>query len=58
MLTRRDFAGVASCAICGLSGLITTEAAAQNTPAATTPGVTRKILSQIDGPMPGYVTIM
>ena len=57
MLTRRDFAGVASCAICGLSGLITTEAAAQNTPAATTPGVTRKILSQIDGPMPGYVTI-
>jgi quercetin dioxygenase-like cupin family protein len=24
----------------------------------TTPGVTRKILSQIDGPVPGYVTII
>jgi quercetin dioxygenase-like cupin family protein len=57
MLTRREFAGVASCAICGLSGLIATDAAAQGTPPATTPGVTRKILSQMDGPMPGYVTI-
>jgi quercetin dioxygenase-like cupin family protein len=57
MLTRREFAGVASCAICGLAGLITTEAAAQGTPSATTPGVTRKILSQMDGPMPGYVTV-
>jgi quercetin dioxygenase-like cupin family protein len=57
MLTRRDFAGLASCAICGLGGLITTEASAQNAPTATTPGVTRKILSQIDGPMPGYVTM-
>ena len=25
---------------------------------ATTPGVTRKILSQTDGPVPGYVTII
>jgi quercetin dioxygenase-like cupin family protein len=54
MLTRRDFAGLASCAICGITGLITTEASAQT---ATTPGVTRKILTQMDGPIPGYVTI-
>jgi quercetin dioxygenase-like cupin family protein len=57
MLTRREFTGIASCAICGLSGLIATDAAAQGTPTATTPGVTRKILSQMDGPMPGYVTV-
>ena len=57
MLTRRDFAGLASCAICGLTGYIATEASAQGTPSATTSGVTRKILSQMDGPMPGYVTI-
>jgi hypothetical protein len=30
----------------------------QDTPPATTPGVTRKILSQTDGPTPGYVTII
>ena len=57
MLTQRDFAGLASCAICGLTGLIATDASAQGNPTATTPGVTRKILSQMDGPMPGYVTI-
>ena len=54
MLTRRDFAGVASCAICGLAGFTATEASAQS----TTPGITRKILSQIDGPVPGYTTIV
>src|ERR1700730_12728967 len=57
MLTRREFAVLASCAICGLTGFITAEALAQGPPAATTPGVTRKILSQMDGPVPGYVTI-
>ena len=57
MLTRRDFAGLASCAICGLTELIAADASAQGTPTPTTPGVTRKILSQMDGPMPGYVTI-
>jgi quercetin dioxygenase-like cupin family protein len=57
MLTRRDFAGLASCAICGLSGLMATDASAQTSPPATTPGVTRKILTQMDGPIPGYVTI-
>lgn len=57
MLTRRDFAGLASCAICGLSNLVAAEASAQGTPAATTPGVTRKIFTETDGPAPGYVTI-
>ena len=40
-----------------LSVRIATDASAQGTPTATTPGVTRKILSQMDGPIPGYVTI-
>jgi quercetin dioxygenase-like cupin family protein len=57
MLTRRDFATLVSCAICAVSEFAATEVLAQGTPAATTPGVTRKILSQIDGPTPGYVTI-
>ena len=58
MLTRRDFAGIASCALCALTGFIATDASAQGTPPATTPGVNRKILSQIDGPTAGYVTII
>src|SRR5438128_12615758 len=59
MLTRRAFTGVASCAICAIaSEFMATEAAAQAAPPAATPGVTRKILSQIDGPAPGYVTIL
>ena len=58
MLTRRGFVGVATCAICSTAGFIATDASAQDKPVATTPGVTRKILSQTDGPMPGYVTII
>jgi quercetin dioxygenase-like cupin family protein len=57
MLTRRGFVGFASCAICGITEFIATEASAQGTPVAVTPGLTRKILAQMDGPMPGYVTI-
>ena len=58
MLTRREFTEMVSCALCALTAeLMPTEAAAQGPP-ATTPGVTRKILSQIDGPAPGYVTIL
>src|SRR5690242_15891174 len=57
MLTRRGFVGFVSCAVCAATGFAATEASAQGTPAATTPGVTRKILSQVDGPTPGYVTI-
>ena len=55
MLTRRGFAG---CAICAVTGFIATEASAQGAPPTGTLGVTRKILSQMDGPMPGYVTIL
>jgi hypothetical protein len=58
MLTRRRFAGFASGAICAVSGFIARKASAQGAPAATTPGVTRKILSQTDGPTPGYTTIL
>jgi quercetin dioxygenase-like cupin family protein len=59
MLTRRAFAGFASCAICGISEFIAAEAsAAETTPPAATPGVTRKILSQTDGPTPGYTTLL
>jgi quercetin dioxygenase-like cupin family protein len=58
MLTRRGFAGFASCALCAITGFAATDASAQTTPSATTPGVTRKILSQTDGPVPGYVTII
>ncbi|KMO11583.1 cupin domain-containing protein [Methylobacterium platani] len=56
MLTRRGFAGFASCAICSLTGFLATDAGAQTPPAAT-PGVKRKVLGQTDGPAPGYVTI-
>jgi quercetin dioxygenase-like cupin family protein len=58
MLTRRGFAGIASCALCAITGFIATDASAQGTPPAPTPGVNRKILSQTDGPTPGYVTIL
>jgi len=58
MLTRRGFAGIASCAICGITAFIATEASAQGTPPAATGGVTRKILSQTDGPAPSYVTLL
>lgn len=60
MLTRRGFAGFASCALCGIGEFIATEASAQGAAptATTTGGVTRKILSQMDGPTPGYVTLL
>ena len=58
MLTRRGFAGFASCALCGITEFIATEASAQAAPPAATAGVTRKILSQTDGPTPGYVTML
>ena len=58
MLTRRGFAGFASCAICGLTEFIATEASAQGASPAATTGVTRKILSQTDGSTPGYTTLL
>jgi quercetin dioxygenase-like cupin family protein len=45
-------------ALCGITEFIATEASAQGAPATTTPGVTRNILSQTDGPAPGYTTIL
>lgn len=58
MLSRRDFAGIASCALCAVTGFVATDASAQTSPPATTPGATRKILSQTDGPTPGFVTLI
>ena len=57
-MTRRGFAGFAPCAICAITGFVATEASAQGAPPVTTPGVTRKILGQTDGPVPGYVTVV
>ena len=56
MLTRRGFTGFASCALCALTGFLATDASAQTPPAATS-GVKRKVLSEIEGPAPGYVTL-
>src|SRR5260221_13308355 len=56
MLTRRGFTGFASCAICAVTGFIASEASAQGAPPAV-PGVKRTILSQMDGPVPRYVTL-
>jgi quercetin dioxygenase-like cupin family protein len=56
MLTRRNI--VAGCAICALGDLVATSASAQGTQPASTAGVTRKTLSQIDGPTAGYTTIV
>jgi quercetin dioxygenase-like cupin family protein len=53
MLTRRGFA---SCALCAITGFVATEASAQGAPPAG--GVTRKILSQTDGPAAGYETLL
>jgi len=58
MLTRRGFAGFASCALCGLAEFAATEVSAQGTPPPAPAGFTRKILSQMDGPMTGYVTLV
>ena len=57
MLTRRGFTGFVSCAICAVAGFMVTEAAAQSAPPPAPAGIKRKTLSQIDGPVPGYVTI-
>lgn len=58
-MTRREFTGFVSCALCALtSELMVSDAAAQTTPPVATSGVTRKLLSQVDGPTPGYVTML
>jgi quercetin dioxygenase-like cupin family protein len=58
MLTRRGFAGFASCALCGITEFVASEVSAETNRPAATAGVTRKILSQLDGPAPGYVTLL
>jgi quercetin dioxygenase-like cupin family protein len=58
MLTRRGFAGFATCAICGITEFVAAEVSAQGASPQLTPGVTRTILSETDGPMPGYVTLL
>ncbi len=55
MLTRRFFVG---CALCSIGGFAATEVLGEAPPAAATAGVTRKILKQIEGPNPGYVTVL
>jgi len=58
-ISRRDFAHVATCAICAAAGLVPGVALAADAPAgAATSGLTRKLLSQTEGPMEGYVTII
>ncbi|MFE1600109.1 cupin domain-containing protein [Methylobacterium sp. ID0610] len=57
MITRRGFGRIASCALCATAGFLASDASAQSPPAATA-GVKRKILSQVDGPVPGYTTIV
>jgi len=57
MLTRRGFAGFASCALCGITELIASEAYAQGQTSASSGGVTRNILAQSDGPA-GYTIVL
>ena len=58
MLTRRGFASFASCALCGITEFVASEAYAQGQTSASSGGVTRNILSQTDGPAPGYQTLL
>lgn len=56
-LNRRVFTGCALCAVAGFAATgLATSASAQGAPPAG--GLTRKVLSQTDGPAPGYVTII
>ena len=58
MLTRRSFAGFASCALCGITEFVASEAYAQGQTSSAAGGVTRNILAQTDGPTPGYTSIL
>lgn len=55
MLTRRLFA---ACALCSAGGFVATEVTAAEGAVSKSPGVSRKILQQMDGPVDGYVTIV
>lgn len=52
MITRRFFV---DCALCAAAGFIAADASAQT---VQTPGLNRTILSQIDGPTDGLITVM
>ncbi|HLJ72459.1 MAG TPA: cupin domain-containing protein [Roseiarcus sp.] len=52
MLTRRGFA---TCALCAITGFAATAAEAQSAAAS---GFKRTILQRVDGPSPGYETVM
>lgn|SRR5262249_13674677 len=58
MLTRRGFTTFASCALCGITEFVAAEASAQGAAPAASGGVARKILSKMDGPAPGYETLL
>jgi quercetin dioxygenase-like cupin family protein len=58
MLTRRKFTAFAPCTLCGISEFVATAALAQGGSPPPAGGVSRKILSQSDGPMPGYTTLL
>lgn len=55
MLTRRLFT---SCALCAVTGFFASEVGVGATESVPASGVTRTILQQTDGPMPGYVTVL
>src|SRR5262249_55155336 len=46
------------CALCGITEFVASEAYAQGQTSASSGGVTRNILSQLDGPAPGYQTLL
>lgn len=55
MLSRKNFVAVASSALCALPSLTGIASAQSPAPAS---GLTRKILSRIDGPAVGYETLL
>lgn len=57
MITRRGFAQFAACAVCAVSGFRAADVSARTPLPSVTLGVRRTLLSQMDGPVPGYVTI-
>jgi len=54
LLTRR---GLTQCALCAIMGFAAEEVKAEAPPTATA-GIKRTILHQLDGPAPGYATVM
>jgi quercetin dioxygenase-like cupin family protein len=55
LLTRR---GLTQCALCAIAGFAAEEVNAETPPSAATGGIKRTILHQLDGPAPGFATVM